>query len=329
VRIELESELGHEVLAEGRAGALPSMERRAWPAPIGTGTFGFIDIRPGIVLCITDLLPITDIRMIGGPGIGYFTCSYYLDGRMDVVVEGITEPIRIREGQRCTGFAAPGCGTAGFFAGGRRNVIVSLCLTPEAAVELLPRDETRRVAAWHDAIAHGHSLGEVPRPLGEAQRTTVVHLLTCPFAGTARRLFLESKVLELLAYEAADADSLPHIPLSTDDEQRIRHAAGILTARLDEPPTLAGLARMVGINELKLKRGFHAVFGTTVFGYLRARRLEVARALLLGRTVSVAEAADRVGYRCPSRFASAFRRHFGASPSSLRQQATHAAGRTV
>jgi AraC-like DNA-binding protein len=80
----------------------------------------------------------------------------------------------------------------------------------------------------------------------------------------------------------------------------------------------------VGINELKLKRGFHAVFGTTAFGYLRARRLEAARALLLAKSVSVGEAAERVGYKCPSRFASAFRRHFGRSPSSLRQQSIHA-----
>lgn len=76
---------------------------------------------------------------------------------------------------------------------------------------------------------------------------------------------------------------------------------------------------MVGTNELKLKQGFRALFGTTVFGYLRRHRMERARQLLLHREVSVTEAAGLVGYACPSRFAAAFRRQFGTRPSALRR----------
>jgi len=318
MRIELASDFGHELLGEGHAGALPLTELRPWPARVGAGAFAFIEVRPGVVLCITDFLPVTDVQMIAGPGVGYFTCTYYLQGHVEATVEGIDKPINLKEGQRTVGFAAPGCASTGRFAGRRRNVVVSLCLTPHAAMELLPTPETCRVAAWHDAFASGRSLGEAPRPLNGPQRAAVSQLLTCPFAGTARALFFESKALELLAYEAADESGAPHASLSPDDAERIRRAAEILTTRLRQPPTLRALAREVAVNELKLKRGFHEVFGTTVFGYLRARRLEVARTLLLRGAVSVAEAAEQVGYRCPSRFASAFQRHFGATPSSVR-----------
>jgi AraC-like DNA-binding protein len=318
VRIELDSDVGHELLAEGQGGTLPLTELRPDPR-VGAGTFGFIDIRKGIVLCITDFLPATNVHMIAGPGVGYFTWSYYLEGHIEATVEGIHEPIRMTEGQRVAGFAAPGCRSSGLFAERCRNLIVSMCLPPAATAELLPTPETRRVAAWHDAMAQGRSLGEAPRPLQASQRAVLFQLLTCPFAGGARRLFLESKVLELLAQETAEGTAARK-SLTADEESHVRAAARLLVERIDHPPTLQQLARAVATNELKLKRGFRILFGTTVFGYLRKYRLESARALLVRGDVNVAEAAQHVGYSCPSRFASAFRRQFGIVPSQVRQE---------
>jgi AraC-like DNA-binding protein len=45
--------------------------------------------------------------------------------------------------------------------------------------------------------------------------------------------------------------------------------------------------------------------------------MERARQLLLERNLNVSEVALRVGYQNPSKFAAAFRREFGISPSSL------------
>jgi AraC-like DNA-binding protein len=59
------------------------------------------------------------------------------------------------------------------------------------------------------------------------------------------------------------------------------------------------------------------VFGTTVFGYLRARRMERARALLEAGKATVLEAAALVGYSNPSNFAAAFRREFGVNPKAF------------
>ncbi len=106
-------------------------------------------------------------------------------------------------------------------------------------------------------------------------------------------------------------------PLSSALTAHIHAAAAALKRELESPPTLAVLARSTRLSESTLKRGFHQVFGTTVFGYLRARRMERARSLLERGEVTVLEAATLVGYSNPSNFASAFRRQFGLNPKAF------------
>ncbi|SHE13431.1 Adenosine deaminase [Chlamydia abortus] len=50
--------------------------------------------------------------------------------------------------------------------------------------------------------------------------------------------------------------------------------------RMANPPSLLELSRMIGINDNKLKIGFKELYGTTVFGYLREKRLEKALNLI-------------------------------------------------
>ena len=75
--------------------------------------------------------------------------------------------------------------------------------------------------------------------------------------------------------------------------------------------------RTAGFSETRLKGAFRAHFGTSVFGHLRQARMEEARRLLLDRRLNVSETAIRVGYSNPSKFAAAFRKQFGMSPSDL------------
>lgn len=95
-------------------------------------------------------------------------------------------------------------------------------------------------------------------------------------------------------------------------------ARSILLARMTAPPRLPELARLAGLNEAKLKAGFRARFGDTVYGTLRRHRLDEARRLLGEGRCNVTEVALRVGYSNPSKFAAAFKAAFGVSPSHVR-----------
>lgn len=152
-----------------------------------------------------------------------------------------------------------------------------------------------------------------------AMQVTLQQILNCPFQGFTQRLYLESKVWELMALLMEDLrlrrDTGTITPiLKADDIERIHYASKILRRRLLDPPSLMELARAVGINDHKLKVGFRQVFDTTVFGYLHDRRLARSRQLLESGDVNVTEAARAVGFANRGHFAAAFRRKFGMNP---------------
>jgi len=163
--------------------------------------------------------------------------------------------------------------------------------------------------------------GQATPTMGVALR----QILHCPYQGPTRHLFLESKVLELMALileqeVEAQGAKLPLVALKPEDIDRLHWAKEVLHQSLDQPLSMAQLARAVGLNECTLKQGFRQLFQTTVFSYLRQCRMEQARLLLLEGRMNVREAAQAVGYSSQSRFATAFRKTFGVNPKAFSDQ---------
>ncbi|MBE9117710.1 helix-turn-helix transcriptional regulator [Lusitaniella coriacea LEGE 07157] len=158
-----------------------------------------------------------------------------------------------------------------------------------------------------------------------AMQVALQQILNCPYRGTVKQMYLESKSIEVLALwlEQTIAANSPPKPSPrqrpSDEIDRLYQAKKILTQQVDNPPSLMALARQVGLNDCTLKRGFREVFGTTVFGYLHQYRLEQARSLLLENRLSVTAIAHRVGYTNLCAFSTAFRKKFGISPRAMQQ----------
>jgi AraC-like DNA-binding protein len=152
---------------------------------------------------------------------------------------------------------------------------------------------------------------------------TIHQILNCPYYGVIKQMYLESKAIELISCQLAQlfAETQCKTPLvlRPDDIERIREARDILARNMENPPFLQELAKQVGINVTKLKRGFRQVYGTSVFGYLRYHRLEEARQLLAEGKMSVTEVVFAVGYSSPSYFTSAFAKYFGINPGAYLQ----------
>ncbi|QYO62295.1 helix-turn-helix domain-containing protein [Leptolyngbya sp. 7M] len=120
--------------------------------------------------------------------------------------------------------------------------------------------------------------------------------LNCPYEGLTKRMYLEGKVLELMALQFSQllmAEKSPHSSdtrsLRSDEIDRIHHARMLLGQNLDNPPSVLDLARQVGLNRRKLNEGFRQVLGTTPFGYVRDRRLEQAQQLSTGQKMKGVE----------------------------------------
>ena len=87
-----------------------------------------------------------------------------------------------------------------------------------------------------------------------------------------------------------------------------------------QPWTLATLARAAGLSRSAFAERFARVLGVTPLAYLLHWRLAVAKSLLAGGQVSVAEAAEAVGYHSASGFSTAFSRETGQSPRAFAEQ---------
>lgn len=161
-----------------------------------------------------------------------------------------------------------------------------------------------------------------------AMQSVIHQILHCSYQGLTRWLYLESKVIELIALRLDQVIQHPPASLVTPglhakDIDRIHYASAILLQRLENPPSLLELARLVGLNDYKLKQGFRQVFGTTVFGYLQIHRMERAKQLLAQPTFKIAGVAQAIGYANQSHFCQMFKQQFGMTPRCYRSSLRH------
>ncbi|WP_079911315.1 helix-turn-helix transcriptional regulator [Paenibacillus sp. 32352] len=134
-------------------------------------------------------------------------------------------------------------------------------------------------------------------------------------------LLMEASALELLNMYMLQLFEPSPRPggLSKGDIQKLHRAKEILESCMTDPPSLLALAKMVGLNDFKLKTGFKACFGMTVFEYLRHVRLEHAMMVLRNQESNVTETAMMVGYSNVSAFSEQFIRKFGIKPSEIKK----------
>jgi len=150
----------------------------------------------------------------------------------------------------------------------------------------------------------------------------ILHQLRhCTYSSGLRELYIEAKILELLAVYFSEIvlqtdRSIASSALSVDDIKCIRSAKEILDSNLTNPPTIHHLSKLVSLNEYKLKKGFKELFSIPVHTYVIQRKLEFAKLLMDSKRISVSEAACRAGYGNVSHFASAFRKQYGVNPGN-------------
>ena len=143
-----------------------------------------------------------------------------------------------------------------------------------------------------------------------------------PFTGKLQEVWLESKAMELFLLQVKQLDrGRPAVrqALSPADTERLYYIREEMELHWDVPWSIATLARKAGINQQKLKTGFPALFGMTVFDYLVDVRMQKAKRMLQDEKLYVGEVADRLGYKHPHHFTAAFRKKFNVLPGDLRK----------
>lgn len=98
----------------------------------------------------------------------------------------------------------------------------------------------------------------------------------------------------------------------------VRQVKQYLDQHACERMTLHQLAGNAGISVPHLSAEFKRCYGDSPINYLIRQRLQQARYLLLDRGLSIGEIAAKVGYEDIFHFSKLFKKHFGRSPRSMR-----------
>lgn len=96
-------------------------------------------------------------------------------------------------------------------------------------------------------------------------------------------------------------------------------AIHIIEEKLDDLPTIREIALEVGLNENKLQQGFRELLGKTVNHYIKHKRMESARLLILNTDHTFSTIASIVGYKGKSYFSKLFKETYGVQPSEFRR----------
>ncbi|MCJ8499748.1 hypothetical protein [Desulfatitalea alkaliphila] len=209
-----------------------------------------IDIRPGLTLFLVSLPPRAPFRIDFETDRVPLEFSYHVSGRARYTVHHpagksvlTAQP---RFGMVC---AFPRShGTMEFFD---RDPIrmVAIYMSPQFCHALLadqPEMEDPVLQAFVQGAA-SHCLCR-PSEMSPAMRLAAGQLLDCPYQGATRRLFYESKTLELMALQLSGAFKGPAAPRPVADHrerERIRMARTLLLRDLSNPPggSVTGLLR--------------------------------------------------------------------------------------
>ncbi|AHF03936.1 AraC family transcriptional regulator [Marichromatium purpuratum 984] len=212
-----------------------------------------------------------------------------------------------RVGEGCISFA-PGERFAVRY--GAHYQQVGLALAPALFSELVDDDYQQVI----EAVEQGF-LMRASRP---GDRTIAAATRLAQRIQQPDSLLLHAAALEYLGWLLHGLTPDERNPRTPLRERRCLLAArDRLLSNLSEPPTIAELAQDTGLNQLKLKQGFKALFGTSIYALFQQHRMDRARQLL--RQHSVTETALMLGYSNISHFSAAFRKQFGVLPSETRR----------
>jgi len=301
-----------------------------WPDEIGEGIVTLINIRPGIKLVIGRYRLFEDIAICCVKNPCLIILGYGVSGGLKSVFysqAGTDKSWNLEQSRSLISYC-PECNLDYVkLSTVSQAFYVYISITPRILKSLLnehygklPKALCRILDGSEEEF---HQVSVIPPMV----QTILQQIINCPYRASLKKMFFESKVLELVSGSLAQLEHTPdatsNIELGTDAISCVLEARNILLDNLETPPSLLELAKQVGSNRTTLNKGFHHFWGTSVFDYLRTQRLERARELLHNKNMSISQAANHVGYSHQSSFTRAYKRYFGTYPTAhLRQAVT-------
>ncbi|MPL62591.1 hypothetical protein SDC9_08211 [bioreactor metagenome] len=143
-------------------------------------------------------------------------------------------------------------------------------------------------------------------------------ILNCSLVGELANIYKQGKIFELLSLEISKLQkNEDDIFLDDYDRSAILKAKEILLNNLQNPPSIVGLAKMVHLSEVKLKRGFKQIYKTSPYQLLVSHKMNLAKNMLESGQYNINEIALQVGYKFANNFTNAFYKEFKIRPKDI------------
>jgi AraC-like DNA-binding protein len=275
-----------------------------------------------IDLTIRQQLPSVNIEYPYELQHGYFEIGYVTEGAFQHLTEGYEDgvigPNRL--------YISPPTGSRGVMAFREDEPLKTLSFYAMCEFEKVMNKilGERGAELWDEIIGFSRAPMERLYPVMTPPPDVVnslLHVANCSYPHRVRLMFFENMLqnilLGIIAHKLPDDEKLSD--LNAFEAEQIRSVPGILTERIDLPPSIQELARELSMSATKLKRGFKKIFGKPIYAYHYSVCMERAAIMLLDTNKSVSEIAMDSGYSTIGNFSNAFKKHHGVSPSQYRR----------
>lgn len=141
--------------------------------------------------------------------------------------------------------------------------------------------------------------------------------------GISSKIFLEAKVLEILAIQIENykkSQTLSIDVLSNKNVEKLFHLKQFLKENLNKNYTMQQLSIKAGLSENLIKTEFRKLFNCTVNAFFKQEKMNKAKQLLQQTDLPIYQIADDVGYKNATHFSAAFKRFFKENPKFFRQK---------
>ncbi len=158
------------------------------------------------------------------------------------------------------------------------------------------------------------------QPLCSKTQEILSEILIDQRKGLLKRLFLESKILELITLKL---DAKPTVKSQFTNQvnnliKKLYKTQHLISSDLSVQYSIQQLARQIGLNDFVLKKEFKRVFGKTIFEYATELRMNKAKQLLRHSKKPIYEISELVGYKNSTHFTAAFKKIEGITPKKYR-----------
>ncbi len=280
----------------------------------GTGYFEYNRF-DGLYIGIFDVLLKEDLIIDGYLSKDFLELSFLIEGEQIIKIDGIERDLIYESQESYLLYLSKIQGSVSYHKRKRlKEVKIRMSIN---FIKRHRLDEEHNILEKYSLVKLQNSF---LKPLCPKTQDILSEILTDKRNGLLKRLFLESKTLELIALKLENSSKPKSIVTTPADHlvKKLYQTQHLIASDLSIQHSIQQLSRQIGLNDFVLKKEFKSLFDKTIFEYATELRMNKAKQLLHHSKKPIYEISEIVGYKNSTHFTAAFKKTEGVTPKLYR-----------